>query len=53
MWQGTAIVGKWQICTSAIMHIKVVSMLHTLNVNIEQNRTHFISNVYIVHSFQH
>jgi len=19
MWQGTAIVGKWQICTSAIM----------------------------------
>ena len=47
MWQGTAIVGKWQICSSAIMHIKIVSMLHTLNANkackyrTEQNTFYF------------
>ena len=47
MWQGTAMVGKWQICTSIMqlyidnvimymmiqMHIKIGSMLHTLNAN--------------------
>ena len=57
MWQRTAIVGKWQICTSTLMqlykfysdnviiymmiretiqynmHIKIGSVLYTLNVN--------------------
>ena len=57
MWQGTAMLGKWQICTSTIkhlykfssdnvviymmirdtrkykMHIKIGSMLYTLNAN--------------------
>ena len=57
MWQGTAMLGKWQICTTTLMqlykvssdnvviymmirdtrkykmHIKIGSMLYTLNAN--------------------